>query len=350
MKTLSSHKGAQPSIAVIVPNRNDSRYLTRCLRSVFDQPVAPDELIVVDDQSTDDSVAVIRGLTEGRAGVRFIQNPVNLGVYGATHEGLRHSRSEYALFLASNDFVLPGIFERAKRCIAQTPGVGLWSAMAWHVDEMDRPLRLHPSPVVALRDAHLPPHRCIELALLLGNWFTGTSLIYRRAALDEAGKFDALYMGLSDLFTALIVASRYGAAYSPEPFCAIRKHADSYLERTLNAPERLEYILSRLAEFGVRTAPGLFSPKFVDRTIRRFRFASVRSSEARTMQEGASHSPGWAGPALRFVDRTLPRAWRLPRIVFAFVVLRPFDLVPTLWYRFLGWVLVRARSRWVPLH
>lgn len=335
-----------PTIAVILPNRNDARYLTRCLRSVLEQDEGPDELIVIDDKSTDDSVALIRSLISGHAHAQLIENPVNLGVYGAVSEGLKRSRSAYALFLAANDFVLPGIFAHARRCIARSPGIGLWSALAWIVDEQDRPLRLHPSPVVALRDAQFSPQQCIELALLLGNWFTGTSLIYRRTALEEAGQFDALYMGLSDLFTALIVASRHGVAYSPVPLCAIRKHAGSYLDRTLGEPERLEYILSRLAEFGARAAPELFSPQFVQRTVQRFRFASVRSSGGRTMGTVGAHAGGRAGAALRLFDRLVPQQWRLARAALAFVLLRPFDLLPTLRYRVLGWLIVRLRSRW----
>src|SRR5207244_340055 len=117
--------------------RNDARYLARCLRSVLEQPVPPDELIVVDDQSTDDSVQRIRALIDGCSYARLIENPRNLGAYGATEAGLKHSGSEYALFLSSNDFVLPGIFARAKRGLAGRPGIGLWSAMAWLVDDAD---------------------------------------------------------------------------------------------------------------------------------------------------------------------------------------------------------------------
>jgi len=334
-----------PSIAVIVPNRNDSRYLPVCLRSVLHQEVKPDELIVVDDQSTDDSVQVIRSLIQDVPFARVVENRTNLGTYGAIDEGLKRSESEYALFLSSNDFVLPGIFKRAKSCLAQAPGVGLWSAMAWLVDDQDRLLRLHPSPVVALRDAQLSPRRCIELAHVLGNWFTGTSLIYRRGTLDEAGRFNKVYMGLSDLFTALIVAGRHGAVYSPEPFCAIRRHADSYLARTLAEPERLDDILARLSEFGGRTAPALFTPLFVDRTVARFRFASVRSSDGATLAAIAGRSRGWVRGALDLADRLLPRAWRRARVTVAFLVLRPFDIVPTIWYRLLGWAWVRLRSR-----
>src|SRR2546422_7427009 len=57
MDVVSSQRSsgsALPKIAVIVPNRNDSRYLPRCIRSILEQEDPPDELVVVDDQSTDD--------------------------------------------------------------------------------------------------------------------------------------------------------------------------------------------------------------------------------------------------------------------------------------------------------
>lgn len=343
---MSEARGAQPSIAVIVPNRNDSRYLTRCLRSVLDQRAPPDELIVVDDQSADDSVALIRRLIVGRPGARLIENAVNLGVDGAMAQGLKHARSEYVLFLASNDFVLPGIFARAKHCIARAPGVGLWSAMAWMVDESDRPIRLHPSPVVSVSDAVLSPQRCIELAHRLGNWFTGTSLIYRREALDEAGRFNEAYMGLSDLVTALIVASRHGAAFSPEPLCAIRMHTGSHLERTLADAARLEKIVAAIAAHGSRAAPSLFTPEFIERMSRRFRFASVRSSRSATLGPIAAACAGGTGRALRLADRLVPRMFPWLRVALAFLILRPFDLLSTFWYRMLGWALVRSRTRW----
>ena len=336
----------EPSIAVIVPNRNDARYLPRCLRSVLEQQVPPDELIVIDDRSTDDSAAVIRSLIAGHSYAQLLENPVNLGVYGAVDEGLKRSRSEYALFLASNDFVLPGIFARAKACLARAPGAGVWSALAWIIDEEDRPLRLHPSPVVALRDTHIPAQRCIEYAHRLGNWFTGTTLIYRRDALEAAGRFDPVYMGMADLFTALIVAGRHGAAYTPDPYAAIRRHADSYLARTLSDPAGLEDILERICAHGRRTAPELFTPVFVERTVRRFHSASVRTTGGATLGAIAERSRGSVARALRAADRILPASWRLPRVVLAFLILRPFDLASTVWYRALGWAWVRLRARW----
>ena len=333
-----------PSIAVIVPNRNDARYLPRCISSIFDQEAPPDELILVDDQSTDDSVAVMRLLTANRPGVQLIENPVNLGVYGALDEGLKRSRSEYVLFLSSNDFVLPGIFAHAKACLAKYPGVGLWSAMGWLVDEEDRPIRLNPSPVVAWRDACFTPQQCVQLAWRFGNWFTGTTLIYRRDALDAVGSFDPAYKGLADLLAALTIASRQGAAYSPAPYAVVRMHQGSHISGTLGNLAGVESIVGRLRERGPVLGPRLFTLAFLDRIALRFRGATVRVSRGNNISDVAGRSAGWRRRALVWIDRLVPTQLWQARVALAFLVLRPFDVVPMLWTRIAVRIVVMARS------
>jgi len=335
-----SPNSATPEIAVIVPNRNDSRYLPRCIRSILQQEDPPDELIVVDDQSTDDSVAIIRSLISGKAGTRLLENPVNLGTYGALDRGLEISRSEYVLFLSANDAVLPGLFARARSCLARHPGVGLWSAMGWLFDENDRLIRLHRSPVVSLRDAYISPERCAEMSYRLGNWSVGSTLIYHRATLEAAGRFDATYMGLADLVTTWVVASRRGALFSPVPFGASRIHSGSYLSRTLN-PENLEPILERLRERGPRLAPQLFTPAFLDRMALRFRFAAIRAGKGASIALTGARYPGARRFLLDGIER-LPRRLHRVRVALAFLALCPFDIVPALWNRLLGSAAVLA--------
>lgn len=332
------------TIAVIIPNRNDSRHLPRALRSVLKQVDGPDELVVIDDQSTDDSVAIIRQEIEGYRNATLIVNPVNLGTNGAINEGLKRITSEYVVFLAANDFVLPGIFARARECFARWPKVGLWSAMAWLVDEEDQPIRLHPSPVVALRDAYLPPERCVVLARRFGNWFTGTTAIYRREALADVGGFDQAYGAPADLITALTLASIHGAAYSPEPFAAIRIHQGSYSSTTLQNSERIERMLVALAERAPKRAPALFDEAFLQRTGLRFRFAAVRATGGRSIAEIGPRVAGIRGALLRAVGRLYPRLSGVPMSAIAFLLMRPFDVLPTLWNRLGGWLVVRLRA------
>ena len=351
MESVASQRpsdAALPRIAVIVPNRNDSRYLPRCISSILEQEDRPDELIVVDDQSTDNSIRVVRSLIAGHEWAQLIQNPVNLGTYGALDKGLEASRSEYVLFLSANDFVMPGMFARARSCLARHPGVGLWSAMGWLVDEDDRLIRLHASPVLSLRDAYVPPERCARLAYRLGNWFVGATLIYHRDTLEAADKFDPAYMGLADLLTAWIVATRRGAVYSPMPFGVSRIHSGGYLSRTLTGNANVEAILDRLRELGPPVAPGLFTKEFLDRVALRFRFAPVRASKGGNISHIATKYPGLRRFALNGISRLSPRFSRA-RVALTFIVLCPFDVLPALWNRLLGsavvLLLLRLRGR-----
>jgi len=333
-------KLALPEVAVLVPNRNDSRHLPRCIRSILEQEDPPDELVVVDDRSTDDSVPIIRSLIAGQSRARLIENPVNLGTYGAVDEGLKIVRSEYVLFLSANDFVMPGLFARARSCLARHPGAGLWSALGWLVDEEDHLIRLHVSPVISLRDTYISPGQCIRLAHRLGNWFVGATLIYHRDTLEEVGRFDSACMGLADLLTALIVASRRGAVYSPVPFGAGRIHPGSYLSKTLTDNANVEAILDRLRERGPPLAPGLFTKAFLERIALRFRFAAVRASKGRNTPFVAAKYSGFRRLALNGVERLLPPRFYRARVALTFLVLCPFDVLPTLWNRLLGSAIV----------
>jgi hypothetical protein len=99
----------------------------------------------------------------------------------------------------------------------------------------------------------------------------------------------------------------------------------SHLSRTLRDPAAFEARLERLRTRGPELAPQLFTPAFLDRTFRRFRFAALRS---RAGAEPAS------APA------------RAARLLVAFLRLRPFDVLPTIWNRFVGWAAIRSRARW----
>ncbi len=334
-----------PTIAVVIPNYNDSRYILKCLRSVLEQPSPPDQVIVIDDASTDNSVAIIRSVIAPHRCAQLIVNPTNLGVNGAVAAGLQHVTADYVLFLSANDYVLPGIFAKAREGFSRSPEAGLWSAMAWLVNENDAVIRLHMSPVVAIGDTVFSADECARLAHRVGNWFTGPTLIYRREAFNSVGGFDHAYGALTDLITAWAVASRYGAAYSPEPLAAFRIHAGSYCVSTLKGDSRLDEVRLRLEQCGPALSPLLFHRAFIERLILRFRFAALRYTGGQLLEEIADYASGWKRTCLQGIHSVLPRSLQALRIAIGFLILLPFDVVPTLIYRILGWSIVRLRFR-----
>ena len=84
-------------LSIIIVNYNVRAYLEQCLRSVFASRCALDfEVYVVDNHSTDGSVAYLKGLYPQ---VHFIENDENLGFARANNEAIRCSKGRYVLLL-----------------------------------------------------------------------------------------------------------------------------------------------------------------------------------------------------------------------------------------------------------
>ncbi len=78
LRALREVASLPPAVSVIVPNYNHARFLSRRLRSICDQTYADLEILVLDDASTDDSIAVISSYQQDPR-LRLIANKVNSG-------------------------------------------------------------------------------------------------------------------------------------------------------------------------------------------------------------------------------------------------------------------------------
>lgn len=339
-------KHSQPTVAIVIPNYNDSQYLPVCLDSVLGLVLRPDQIILVDDGSTDESVAVAARYLDGVSGVQIVVNSQRVGTMGALNVGLQHVTSDYVLFLASNDHLDGEILAHAKASIARLGPMGLWSAMVWSADSEGTYEQMFPSAVVATQETGLTPEECVGLANRVGNWFTGTTMLFHRETLQGIGGFDLEYRGLADLFAALTISSLKGAIFCPAPFGVMRRHEGGYLWRTLTDHAHLESLLQGVMDKGPQLSPALFTSCFIERTCRRIRFSALRAIKSGTW-------PNIGGAWEQGVYRWLGVLWRFLRIsglrtAVAFVFLRPFDILPMVWYRIVKFRWIVARDRLQP--
>ena len=96
------------SISVIIPCRNNAHLIAETLDSVLSQTLVPQEVIVVDDGSEDESCNVVN---EFGSRVQLIRQPPT-GNASARNAGVRASHGEYICFLDSDDVWLPKKLER----------------------------------------------------------------------------------------------------------------------------------------------------------------------------------------------------------------------------------------------
>jgi glycosyltransferase involved in cell wall biosynthesis len=99
-----------PQVSVVIPTYNRASLLGRALRSVLNQTLSDLECIVVDDGSTDQTVALVEGFQDPR--LRVVRLPGNGGCGRARNTGIRVARGELIAFLDSDDEWLPQKLER----------------------------------------------------------------------------------------------------------------------------------------------------------------------------------------------------------------------------------------------
>jgi glycosyltransferase involved in cell wall biosynthesis len=154
-----------PSISVIVPVFNGQRFLAETLTSVFAQTQLPDEVIVVDDGSTDGSAAVARSFD----GVRCIRME-HAGQGAALNAGVGASRGDLLAFLDADDRWLPDKLARQLAALARNPELELLFGHARQFVESTSPLSREIDGRVL--PARLP-----------------SAMIVRRAAWERVGAF-----------------------------------------------------------------------------------------------------------------------------------------------------------------
>lgn len=114
----------EPDFTVVVPCYNYGSYLPQCIESVVNQPGISSDILVIDDQSTDDSASVIQDLVL-RHGIRSHTNVTNLGLVGTLNVGLASALGKYIIYLSADDFLAPGTLARHARAFERHPAVGI---------------------------------------------------------------------------------------------------------------------------------------------------------------------------------------------------------------------------------
>jgi len=116
---------AKISVSVVIPTYNRGAAVARTVDSVLSQDLPPDEVevIIVDDGSTDDTLAVLQQLYGDNSQVRLFSIP-NGGVANARNFGLSHAEGEFIAYLDHDDFWLPSKL-RLQRERMEDPQVGL---------------------------------------------------------------------------------------------------------------------------------------------------------------------------------------------------------------------------------
>ena len=225
-----------PAISIVTPFWNAARFLEESVASIFAQTYRDWELLLVDDGSTDGSVAIARACAERHPErVRSLEHVDrrNRGISASLNLGVARSGGEYVAILDSDDVWLPGKLEEQVAILDAHPEVGMvygpsqyW--YSWSGRMEDRPR----DTVVKLG---VPADRTVEPPALLTRMLRRdapvpcpSSVLLRRSAFDRMGGFEESFRSNHTdqaFYAKLFLSERVFA--SSQCWVRYRKHEDS---------------------------------------------------------------------------------------------------------------------------
>jgi glycosyltransferase involved in cell wall biosynthesis len=127
-------------ISVVIPLYNKAPHIARAVNSVLSQKEPVNEILIIDDGSTDESVDVVRSMSCDR--ILLIQQQ-NSGVSVARNTGIKNARNPLVAFLDADDAWLPTHIETLKRLYASHPQCGAFASARMLGKEGEKPVPLY---------------------------------------------------------------------------------------------------------------------------------------------------------------------------------------------------------------
>ena len=179
---------------VVIPNLNGAGWLKDSIESIWAQTMQDLELIVVDNGSTDESLAIAQSY-QGRPGYTLIQNDTNTGFSHAVNQGIRAAKGEYVALFNNDAFAEPDWLENLIAAAEQDGRIFAVSSLM--IRHFERELADDAGDYVTLlgfackrgdgmkASRYQKPGRVFSAC--------GGAALYRKSILDEIGLFDETF-------------------------------------------------------------------------------------------------------------------------------------------------------------
>lgn len=271
---MSNEAPEQPLVSIILPTYKRAHVLPHAIRSVLSQTYKNLELIIVDDNSPDDTAAVVKSFDDVR--IRYVKNDPNLKLPRALNKGFSLANGAYLTWTSDDNVFADNAIEKmvdtlqAKDCEFVYADYYLFADL----DAAGNPLDA--------RHEKLPSKLQLEKSNHIGACF-----LYTRKVYEEVGEYDPELFLVEDYDYFIRIAKRYSVCHIPEPLYFFRRHDDAlYCSRFCEvkaADVLVRYKNGLISEAGVleamvtlllRNTDDLNNPflRWSHRTVRKFSF------------------------------------------------------------------------------
>jgi glycosyltransferase involved in cell wall biosynthesis len=165
-----------PRVSVVMPVRNEERYVEEAITSILRQTFSDFELIVIDDGSTDRTGEVVTAFTAADRRIKVVR-PDGRGLVNALNTGVALARGTYIARMDADDVSLPERLALQVREMDDRPSLGVLGTRVQYIDASGRPVGAWDVPVGS---------QLVHWALAFGTPIAHPTVMMRRTALPTA--------------------------------------------------------------------------------------------------------------------------------------------------------------------
>ena len=204
-----------PPVSVVTPSLNQAAFIKATIDSVLAQNYQPIEIVIVDVQSTDGTLAILHGYGTR---VRWVSGS-DAGQTPAINKGFRMATGEIIGWLNADDLYLPGAVAQAVTFLKSHPAVDLVYGDADHIDEGGRVIAPYPTEPFRWQRLHETCFICQP------------AVFFRRRVFDVVGFLDERLNCSMDYDYWIRIAQHCAMGYIPERLAQSRLHAGAKTAR-----------------------------------------------------------------------------------------------------------------------
>ncbi|MBI4963465.1 MAG: TIGR04372 family glycosyltransferase [Desulfomonile tiedjei] len=258
----------RPTLSVILPNYNHAQFLPTALDAMLEQSHPPTEILVIDDCSTDNSLEILTEYAEKYPTIKVFRNQQNRGVIYNLNVLSNIACGEFLYSAASDDIVMPGLFQKSVEMLCRYPQAAFCSALCLEIDDKERSHGVVDTPGVPQEPGYIAPEQAMSILenLLLEHslhWFHAPTVVQRRESRLQEGDLDQKLRHACDGFLYQVMALKHGCCFIPEPLAKWRKMATAYSVVGETDVSIRSQIVERAKMLMVCNYPGLFPSDYV---------------------------------------------------------------------------------------
>ncbi len=201
-----------PTVSIVLPTRNGSRYLNDAIQSCVEQTHQDWELIIVDDASNDATPDIIQQWKGRDTRIRSLRNERNRKLPASLNRGFAEARGAFLTWTSDDNLYRPPALATMLEFLKSHPQVGMVYADYTLIDEDGNVLRVQPVG----NPTGLVYSNCINCCFL-----------YRREVMREIGDYEERFVLVEDLDYWLRVAKRFQLAPLHQDLYLYREHRHS---------------------------------------------------------------------------------------------------------------------------